>query len=88
VFPTVDRFLLFALLNGMILGHDAGRRYPRPNDRAALAGVISRLLPTRRLGCGSRCSMSVTATASSPVAGTPARVALGRSAHNVVLGGW
>jgi hypothetical protein len=71
VFPTVDRFLLFALLNGMILGHDAGRRHPRPNDRAALAGVISRLLPTRRLGCGSRCSMSVTATASSPVAALP-----------------
>jgi len=52
VFPTFDRFLLFALLNGMILGDDADRRHPRPDDRAALAGVVSRLLPTRQLGCG------------------------------------
>jgi hypothetical protein len=40
VFPTFDRFLLFALLNGMILGHDADRRHSRPDDRAALAGVV------------------------------------------------
>jgi hypothetical protein len=29
--------LLFPLLNGMILGHDADRRHPRPDDQAALA---------------------------------------------------
>jgi transposase len=53
VSPAFDGFLLFALLNGMILGHDADRRHPCPSDHAALAGVVSRLLPTRQLGCGS-----------------------------------
>jgi hypothetical protein len=51
LFPTFDRFLLFALINGMILGHDADRRHPRPDDRAALAGLVSRLLPTRQFSC-------------------------------------
>ena len=41
--PAFDCFLLFALLNGMILGHDADRRHPCPDDHAALAGVVSRL---------------------------------------------
>jgi hypothetical protein len=37
----------------MILGHDADRRHPCPDDHAALAGVVSRLRAPRQLGCGS-----------------------------------
>jgi hypothetical protein len=53
VSPAFDCFLLFALLNGMILGHDADRRHPCPDDHAALAGVVSRLRAPPPARCGS-----------------------------------
>jgi hypothetical protein len=50
VFPTFDRFLLFALLNGMILGRDADLRHPHPDDRGACRGrLAAAVYPPARL---------------------------------------